>query len=87
MASLQKSNSEIGRELQPSELVEKTVVLVGREDRPHLTTMWVSRIGKDFVAFHAGETRTTFLTSLQPIGVLTDDTGKRVQVYEYLGVV
>lgn len=32
---------EMGRELLAGELATKTVVVVGREDRPHRITVWV----------------------------------------------
>jgi hypothetical protein len=76
---------ELGRELTATELCERTVVIVGREDRNAMYTAWVYRIGVDFVAFKAGEIATIFVAMRAPDDKLTDDTGKRVHVFEYLG--
>jgi hypothetical protein len=77
--------SEVGRELSSDELVVKTVVVLGRDDRAVKFTAWVARVGVDYVAFQAGEVNMIFLASRSPLGILTDDTGRRIRVFEYLG--
>jgi hypothetical protein len=81
------ANSEIGRMLRVDELQPKTVIVLAREDRPHMITAWVTRVGVDFVAFGMGEVNTTLIALRHPDGRLTDDTGARILVFEYLGVV
>lgn len=78
---------EMGRELLAHELKVETVVIVGREDRPHCFTVWVAELGEDFVSFHAGEVRTLLIVFRREDGTLADDTGKRIHVWEYLGTV
>jgi hypothetical protein len=80
-------NNELGRMLLAHELVEKTVVVLGREDRATMYTVWVASVDADFVSFHAGETKTTLIATRHPNGTLTDDTNKRILVFEYLGEV
>lgn len=80
-------NPEMGRELLVSDLVVKTVVVVGREDRPHFITVWVGEIAEDFVTFYAGEIHTALIAVRREDGTLADDTGKRIHVWEYLGAV
>jgi hypothetical protein len=81
------SNPEMGRELLASELVVKTVVIVGREDRPHCFTVWVWKVDELFVAFRAGEIGNVFIAFRRDDGTLMDDTGQRIRVWEYLGEV
>jgi hypothetical protein len=50
-------------------------------------TAWVGMITPRFVFFHAGVTKTTFIAVRHPDGTLTDDTNKRILVFEYLGEV
>ena len=79
---------EMGRELLADELVEKTVVVVGREDRPHYAiTAWVQLVDAEIVLFSANEIKLTLITVRRPDGTLVDDTGKRILVWEYLGKV
>jgi hypothetical protein len=75
-------DNEIGRELKASELVPKTVVVVGRVDRPMMITTWVSAVGVDYVTFYQGETRTTLIVRRLPDDTLADDTGARILVFE-----
>jgi hypothetical protein len=84
---MHQPNPEMGRELLAHELTVKTVVVVGREDRPHCFTVWVRELGEDFVAFSCGEIRTTLITFRREDGTLVDDTGQRIHVWEYLGTV
>jgi hypothetical protein len=81
------AHPEIGRELLAGDLVVKTVVVVGREDRLHCITAWVRLVDSEFVAFHAGEANVTLLAARRADGTLMDDTGKRIHVWEYLGEV
>ena len=78
---------EMGRELLAHELVEKTVVVVGREDRPHCITAWVKLVDDEVVVFLADEIKVVLITMRRPDGTMTDDTGKRILVWEYLGTV
>jgi len=81
------TKNEVGRELVASELREKTVVVLSRPDSDVAVTAWVSCIDPEFVAFTMGVTRTTFLGKRQLGGIIVDDTGVRVHVFEYLGEV
>ena len=80
---------EMGRQLRADELREKTVVVVRREDRDLAATMWVEAVHDNAVVFLAGATwpRIHFMATRHEDGTLTDDTGKQVLVYEYLGEV
>jgi hypothetical protein len=81
--------NEVGRPLTAKELIEHTVVCVAREDRPYFTSLWVERIGKDFVVFMAGAARPVihFMVTRRPDDTLVDDEGKRILVHQYLGEV
>jgi hypothetical protein len=80
-------NPEIGRELSAAELVVKTVVILGRDDRPNMFTTWVHSIGQDSIAFWSGEGGCLLLLYLREDGKLCDDSGVEIHVYEYLGVI
>jgi hypothetical protein len=80
-------NPELGREMSAAELVVKSVVVIGRDDRPNWFTVWVRDIGQDYVAFWAGEARTILLVRIREDGKLADDSGAEIHVYEYLGAV
>jgi hypothetical protein len=79
--------SELGKELKANELMERTVVVVGREDRAAMYTTWVSRIGVDFVAFYSGVSKMIFVVKRNADDTMSDDTGKRIHVFEFLGEV
>jgi hypothetical protein len=83
------AQNEVGRPLLATQLVERTVVCVRREDRDVMFTLWVEQIGADFVMFLAGASKPTihFLAFRLPDGLLIDDAGRRILVYEYLGKV
>jgi hypothetical protein len=81
------ADNELGRMLRVDELAVGTVVVLGREDKPDMYTVWVKDVDPLYVAFGAGEIRTTLLAFRHPDGRLTDDTGKRLLVFEYLGEV
>jgi hypothetical protein len=78
---------EIGRELSAHDLVVKTVVVLFREDRSYAYTVWVVGFDKDHVVFGAGEVQTFLLVKRHPDGKMEDETGQRIRVFEYLGVV
>jgi hypothetical protein len=82
-----EKSEEMGRELRADELVVATVVVIAREDRPVAVTTWVREIGDDFVVFYHGEVKTAFIVMRNPDGTLSDDTGQRIHVWEYLGEV
>jgi hypothetical protein len=81
------TNPEMGRELLASELVIETVVVVGREDRPHCFTVWVWWFDDDFIAFKLREIDCVLIVYARDDGTLVDDTGSRIHVWEYLGEV
>jgi hypothetical protein len=81
------ADNELGRMLRVDELAVGTVVVLGREDRPYLCTVWVTNICSEYVLFGAGEIRLTIMAFRHPDGRLTDDTGARLLVFEYLGEV
>lgn len=81
------AESEVGRMLRVDELQVKMVVVLGREDRAMMYTAWVTLVGPDMVTFRAGEINTTLVARRHPDGRLTDDTGLRILMFEYLGVV
>jgi hypothetical protein len=78
---------EVGRLLAVEDLIVGTVVLVGREDRPFLMSVWVHEIAPKFVVFRAGAIHTLLIAERWPDGKLTDDTGLRLHVFEYLGAI
>lgn len=81
------TNPELGRMLRVDELEVKQVVVLAREDRPYMYTVWVTLIDSDCVMFGAGEINTTLIVKRHPDGRLTDETGARLLVFEYLGVI
>jgi hypothetical protein len=78
---------EWGRELLANELLEKTVVILRREDRDIAMTAWVYMVSDLGVIFKQGVSRTMFLCARRSDGTLCDDTMQRVHVYEFLGEV
>jgi hypothetical protein len=78
---------EMGRQLRADELKVKAVVVVRRADREIAATLWVQAVNENSVVFLAGATwpRVHFMATRHEDGTLTDDTGKQVLVYEYLG--
>jgi hypothetical protein len=79
--------NEQGREFMAHELMLLCgfVVIITREDRPYAYSAWVTQVTPEFVVFRAGEIPTYFMAMRHEDGTLTDDTGQRVRVYEYLG--
>jgi hypothetical protein len=82
-------NPEVGRELLAHELKVDKVVWITRQDRHTVVTVWVAAVGPVLVEFVAAakEPVIHFLAAREADGTLTDDTGKRIHVYEYLGKV
>lgn len=78
-------SDEVGRELKAHELVPRTVVVVKPPDRSVFVTFWVTRVEPDYVAFYSDDLRWTVLNFVQPDGTITDDRGRQVRVFEYLG--
>jgi hypothetical protein len=78
---------EIGRELRVDELMVKTVVIIGRADRNWVYTVWVYAIDDVCVTFLADEIKTLFCAERHTDGTLTDATGRRILMWEYLGVI
>jgi hypothetical protein len=83
------SHPEQGRELKTSELLSRIgfVVIIGREDRDIALTAWVQHVDDGCVAFLLGAVNTTLLCKRDRDDKLTDDTGRRMLVYEFLGEV
>ena len=81
--------NEIGRELKVSELKPRTVVVLRKETNPTAATMWVIKITDEFVVFTSGVMRTDFAARRTgpKLEQITDNTGVRMHVYEYLGEV
>lgn len=80
----QRHNPEIGRKLLAHELKTKTVVVLYRPSGPHVTA-WVRGMSSRLVHFYMGVSNVHLLLTPQNDGTLADDTGKEVEVYEYLG--
>lgn len=80
-------DSEIGRELKVSELKPRTVVVVEKSGHPIMSTLWVYLITPGHVIFTSGILRGDFSAKRTgpDLEELTDDTGKPIRVYEYLG--
>jgi hypothetical protein len=76
--------NEVGRELRIDELKPETIVVLCKEGRPAIT-IWVSRVGTDYVMFYAGEINLTLIAHLREDGTLADDSGIHLRVFEYLG--
>jgi hypothetical protein len=81
------ADPEVGRPLLAGDLVVGSVVVVGREDRRHMVTVWVAEVSSAHVMFHAGVIRTALIVERREDGTLVDDTGRRLLVFEYLGEV
>jgi hypothetical protein len=79
-------DNEIGRELLASELKPKTIVVLERPDTA-IVTMWVAEVTPQYVIFLAGVTQTCFLAQRAGphLEQITDDTGRMLRVFEYLG--
>jgi hypothetical protein len=81
-----KPEQEIGRELKASELKPDMIVIIAPPGNSNvMVTMWVSEVDAKVVDFYAGEMRWHVLNFIQPDGSITDDQGRLVRVYEYLG--
>ena len=78
--------NEIGRELRVSELKPKTIVVLERPDVAAVT-MWVMAVGPERVAFWAGANSMGFIARRvgPELEQITDDSGRMLRVYEYLG--
>jgi hypothetical protein len=78
--------SEVGRELRVSELKPRTIVVLERPDSA-MATMWVAEVLPRYVIFLAGVTRTCLISKRTGphLEQVTDDTGRMLRVYEYLG--
>lgn len=81
------NKSEIGRELRVSELQPRTIVLLFKEGRSVMVTMWVVRAMSGYVHFHAGAVKAEFLAKRcgPDLEQITDDSGVSMKIYEYLG--
>lgn len=77
--------SEVGRELRVSDLRERMIVILSRPDSDVAVTVWVKSLGEGMVAFYAGVTRALFVAAVSADGTITDNTGRQVMMFEYLG--
>jgi hypothetical protein len=79
--------SEVGRELKASELREDTVVVVWKEGRPVMATMWVITVSEHAVILVKDE----FLLALARCGPgleqVEDEDRVPMKLFEYLGAV
>jgi hypothetical protein len=82
------ATNEIGRELKASELVPRTVVILEKPGHPFVT-WWVLHVFPDYVVFTSGVLRGYFVAHRTgpDLEEITDDTGRPMKVYEYLGEV
>lgn len=80
-------NPEMGRELLVPDLKEKTVIVLWRDDRSFAVTAWVDVISTNIVIFKMVEIGAFLILARELGGMLVDDTGKRIRVFEYLGKV
>lgn len=78
--------SEIGRELKWDELAgrEDTVVVLRKGGTEPYVTMWLLAVSSSWVQFLAGETNTVLMLKHQSDGILRDDSGTQIHVFEYL---
>lgn len=81
------NNPEVGRELKVSELKPQTIVVIHKQARNFLATMWVVEVLPGYVEFAAGELKTLFFARRCGAGLedITDDVGSPLKIYEYLG--
>jgi hypothetical protein len=81
--------NEIGRELKVSELKWRTVVVLEKSGHPVMSTMWVAEVTNGYVLFTSGVLRTDFMAQRTgpDLEQITDNTGKPMKIYEYLGEV
>jgi hypothetical protein len=79
------TSSEIGKELTPSQLVTKTVVVLVAIHRPEAAmTAWVMDVDEKFAVFHQGATNMTLILRISG-DKFFDDVNHRIYVHEYLG--
>jgi len=74
---------ECGKELLAHELIDKSVVIVGVDNRPQMFTMWVSSITPTTVKFWADEIHFGLLVFRRPDGTLQEESGRQVHVFEW----
>jgi hypothetical protein len=83
-------NSEVGRELNVSDLRRETVIVLEKPGRP-MATMWVREIGARYVMFASnvdaeGTPRAMIFFAKRDGEGIHDDDGP-MKMYEYLGAV
>lgn len=76
---------EIGKELKLSELVPETIYVLSKEGHRCATLWFIGRWGDHYAQFLAGILGVTLILRVGPDDLLTDDTGARIFVHEYLG--
>jgi hypothetical protein len=81
--------TEVGRELKVSELQPRTVVVLWKEGRPAMATVWVVKVGANFVQFAAGKIRMEFIALRcgPELEQIIDDDKVPMKIFEYLGAV
>lgn len=82
--------NEVGRELTAYDMMLLcgiAPVIITRADRPYGYTVWVRQVTSEFVVFFAGELGIALIVLRHPDGTMTDDSGNRIRVFEYLGEV
>jgi hypothetical protein len=81
------NRNEIGRELKVSELRPMTVVVLAKEGRNVMATVWVVAVGEIYVHFRARDMG--FYAERRGPGLeeITDDDHLPLKIYQYLGEV
>ena len=80
-------DDEIGRELMATELREQTIVVIlppGHAEQLWFT-MWVEKVGDEFVWFYSALLRWHVILKRQADGTLIDERRRVTRVFEYLG--
>ena len=80
-------NEETGRELKATDLRPRTIVVIQPPGKTFAITMWVDFVDTErrLVTFHSEVMHWVVLNSYDEDGVIHDDQGRVVRVYEYLG--
>lgn len=81
------AHEEFGKELKVSDLKPKTVVWLSKEGSRTIATMWVIAIDPVYVHFYTPVGKVAFLAKRtgENLDEITDDEGKSMMIYEYLG--
>lgn len=82
-------NPEIGRKLRPADLKPRQIVAIVPPGRGVTITMWVTHVDRRHVAFtaygHPAGQVWTVVNFIRDDGIIVDDQGRQVWVFEYRG--